>query len=358
MLYPPHPNELLSSWIIRNSIVQGSDPMGWVYGFWGEWRAWTRDIDRHLPWQQTIELSRFSRLPPEEIQAMTLTPVITAIHGRVPDVCKSWEWVIPTGRRNRSVVSGLQFCPECLKEKGVYFPKDWRLSWHTQCPKHHIRLFDKCDKCAMPFSPHLIDFTSPHVYLCTRCGNDLRTMRAYPSPASALLLQQRIEDMLVSPDTITRYYPQWRLQTVKELFLFLRDLIVLSIVFSKNEERFEKWQGFLFGKVYFEPYYSRTGLTFDMRNIKERESLLLTAFHLLEHTPQYLIGSIQHIQITRSIFNRYNFPRSPQMDTILSSLPYKRVPKKKKRDISTVFSKEPKTVDEINRQMDAIRRFL
>ena len=123
MLYPPRPDELLSSWIIRNSVAHGSDPMGWVYGFWGEWRAWTRDIDRDLPGDKAARLARFSRLSPETIRAMTLAPAVERMLGKTPGVNQAWPWVIPTGRRNRSVVGGLQFCPECLQGAGSSLSK-------------------------------------------------------------------------------------------------------------------------------------------------------------------------------------------------------------------------------------------
>ncbi len=358
MLYPPYPDELLSSWIIRNSIVQGSDPMGWIYGFWGEWRAWTRDIDRHLPWKQTVELSRFSRLSPDDIHAMTLTPVISIIHGRIPDIHKSWEWVIPTGRRNRSVVSGLQFCPECLKKKEVFFPREWRLSWYTQCSKHKVQLYDRCDRCAMPFSPHLIDFTAPHIHLCARCGNDLRTMHSYPASRQVLLLQKMLKNILASPGTIRKYYPQWKLQTTRDFFLFLRDILVLSVILSGNENRFEKWQIFLFSKRRFEQFLSKAGLSFDMRSIEERESLLLIAFHLLEHTPAYLVESLHHIQLTQAIFNRQSFPHSPYMHHLLAALPSPIMLRQRKRHTSVHASKEPKSMAEVKNQMAAIRKFL
>jgi len=358
MLYPPYPNELLSSWIIRNSIVQGSDPMGWVYGFWGEWRAWTRDIDRYLPKKRTIELARFSRLGLGDIQNMTLTPTITRIEGGTPPVNLAWKWVIPTGRRNRSIVGGLQFCPQCLNEKGGFFPREWRLSWHTQCDKHGVRLHDGCDRCAMPFSPHLIDYTAPHVHLCARCENDLRTLHSHPASGTVLLLQKRLEDILVSQDAVYKYYPQWELRTTKDFFLFLRDILVLSVILSSNKDRFEEWQLFLFSKIRFEQFLSKAGLSFDMRSVEERESLLMIAFHLLEHTPQYLVQSLRHIQLTQAIFNRQSFPHSPYMHQLLSTLPNPTLSRKKKIHTSMHSSKEPKTIEEVKKQMTTIKKFL
>lgn len=358
MLYPPRPDELLSSWIIRNSIMQGSDPMGWVYGFWGEWRAWTRDIDRYLPTERIVELSRFSRLSPESIREMTLTPLIHAVEGEIPDIQKAWKWVIPTGKRNRSVAFGLQFCPECLREKEVFFPRAWRLSWHTQCEKHGIRLHDRCDRCALPFSPHLIDYTAPYIHLCPRCGNDLRSMLIHPSCKDTMRLQTKADAILRDPDMVSTCYGQWQIATTTDFFLFLRDILTLFVILSKKEERYMKWQAHIFGEERYGKLFSKAGMTFDMRSITEREFLLRTALHLLEHTPEYLLDSLRHIHTTRSILNEKSFPNSAQMHRLLSTLPKPKTYRPKHLHAGAPVSKEPKTVAEIDRQMNAIRKFL
>jgi len=357
MFYPPRANELLSSWIIRNSIVQGSDPMGWVYGFWGEWRAWTRDIDRFLPKLRTFELARFCKLSPERIREMTLAPLISRITEEVPDIYKSWTWVIPTGKRNRSVVSGLQFCPECLQERDTFLPRHWRLSWHTQCVRHRKQLLDKCSWCAMPFSPHLIDYAAPYIHLCPRCGNDLRQTNPYTSNETVLKLQQTLDALLVSP--YTNPYPHWNIQGTKEFFLFLRDLLVLSTIIARKKERYIRWQSFLFGRPYFDKLSSKAGMTFDMRSVEERVALLFMASHLLEHDSDYLINSLRHIHFTQAILNERNFPKSTLLYHILTALPPSTVTRHTQTgQKKETGSKEPRTAAEIEVAMSSIRRFL
>jgi len=356
MFYPPYPDELLSSWIIRNSIVQGSDPMGWIYGFWGEWRAWTRDIDRFLPKVRTIELARFSRLALNDIYNMTLTPIITCIEGETPPVNTAWKWVIPTGRRNRSIVGGLQFCPQCLNEKGCFFPRHWRLSWHTQCPVHHIRLFEKCEQCAMPFSPHLIDYTTPFVHLCPRCGKDLRQSKTVATDQDLLCLQQTLDILILS--SYRNPYPQWDLHTRETLFLFLRDLLTLTAIISRKRDRYTQWQMFLFGRTYFDKLSSRAGMTFDMRSIEERSSLLRIALHLLKHNPAYLLKSLHYIHITQAILHDQHFPLSTMMQHTLSRLPPPKVIRQTQTKTTKPASKEPRTATEIKEEMRKIRKYL
>ena len=356
MLYPPYPDELLSSWIIRNSIAQGSDPMGWVYGFWGEWRAWTRDIDRFLPESKIVELSRFSRLSTETIYDMTLAPVIALIEGSTPDVNKIWRWVIPTGRRNRSVVGGMQFCPHCLKDDGNIFPRSRRLSWHTHCPIHHIPLLEACDRCAMPFSPHLIDYKAPYVYLCPRCGKDLRASGTLPPSPQVFGLQQMLDKILLLP--YDNPCPQWKLQTKREFFLFLRDLIGLSAIISRRAVRYEAWQIFLFGKPCYKKLSSRSGHTFDMRSIEERISLLSIVSHLLSRKPAYLIESLEHIKTTQAILNNRGFPLSDAMRDILLYLPLQTAISRTTSGSKEPVSREPRTAEEVEREMRKIREYL
>lgn len=357
MIYPPYANELLSSWLIRNSIMHGSDPMGWIYGFWGEWRAWTRDIDRYLPKVKTIELARFSRMNIEDIEKMTLTPIVNRIEGDTPDINRAWSWIIPTGRRNRSVVSGLQYCPKCLNEKQTFFPRYWRISWHTQCSKHEIQLMDRCCKCSMPFSPHLINFDIPKIYLCTRCGYDLRKVKSISSPKRVLDIQNLLDKILYKPSEIRKNYSQWRIQASDNFFLFARDMLVLLSIISRKESRYINWQLFLFGKLKFNKLSVKSGQTFDMRTIDERASMLYIISNLLSNEPSYFIKSLNHVHFTQAIMREKNFPKSKLMCHLLLTLPpssafqYKRVNTK-------FMSQEPRSVSEVEDIMESIRKFL
>ena len=53
----PLTDELLSSWLIRNAIANGSDPAHFSAAIWGKWRAWTVDFDRQTPVSKIHSLS-------------------------------------------------------------------------------------------------------------------------------------------------------------------------------------------------------------------------------------------------------------------------------------------------------------
>jgi hypothetical protein len=357
MLASPADGELLSSWIIRNSLMQGSDPMGWVYGFWGEWRAWTRDIDRYLPRERAAALSRFSHLELTQIEDMTLAPILQTILGALPDIFRAWPWVIPTGKRNRSVVNGLQFCPECLKENRPILPKRWRLSWHTQCPIHATRLHNQCPQCDLPFSPHLVHYLSPHIYRCNRCGFDLRSVKTIRSNKRLLSFQQTMDRMAQGELLPFQAYPQWSIFSVEEFFAFLRDLLRLPGRMGREEDRYQHWQTWLLGDVRHPKPRSFPGLTFDMRSPEERENLLSIALHLLEHDPAYVAESLRQFKVTSSqlIDRRRSYSSSFWViANLLGPMPRAH----RRRNQLTSVSKEPVPRKEVEKRLEDIRVYL
>ncbi len=356
MISRPYPNELLSSWLIRHSIAHGTDPMGWIYGIWGEWRAWTRDIDRTLPQEQMIELVRFSRLSVEEMSSMTLASTLEKFSEKGFEQKASWNWIIPTGRRNRMIVSGLQFCPLCLNEKKIYFPKHWRLSWHTQCEIHHIALHSKCPECGQSFSPHLIDYQNPIISHCTRCGYDLKSTLTTPSPHELLQLQSSIDSICNDSTKCSLLYSLWGFEDNTSFFLFLRDILALPRMIAKHQKKYELWQEYLFGELRYAPLSTKFGFTFDMLTRTERETLLLIAYSILQNDRNNLLKSFRYADITRSQLTDRHFPSSPLLQEIITQL--QPPPSIARNRAKRARSREPYSADVVEREMNEIRRYL
>lgn len=209
------PGELLSSWLIRCSFAHGSDPLGWTYGFWGDWRAWTVDMDRTLPPERTAALSRFSGVPESRIREATLEPdVRRVLGGGLPGLRKAWLWISPLGTRNRTRTGGLHFCPLCLDGETPHMRKSRRLTWNASCGKHNVLLELRCPECRQPFSPHLADWLHPDFRICVRCGFDLRRVPVETADSRLLLLKRRLDAAPAGAETT-------------ELFALARDLAVL-----------------------------------------------------------------------------------------------------------------------------------
>jgi hypothetical protein len=210
----------------------------------------------------------------------------------------------------------------------------------------------------MPFSPHLIDYTIPFVYICPRCKKDLRQSKSHTSLKEVLHLQKTL-DLLLMPPYHIHTYPQWNTHTIEEFFLFLRDIIVLSTIISRRANLYTKWQIFLFSKPHFNKLSSKSGLPFDMRSIEERASLLYIASHLLKHDTKYLLNSLQYVGLTQAILNERTFPKSALMFDILFDLPPQTIMRHRHTNMKKkTISKEPRTAKEVEQEMSDIRKFL
>ncbi|WP_040726632.1 TniQ family protein [Thiomicrorhabdus sp. Kp2] len=217
IVLPIKEDELLSSWIIRNSLANGSDPMTWSWFFWGKWRPWTIDIDRHCPKEKLLAISdNFFRI--ESLEQATLKPTILKVLGEQPPLKQAWPWLTRLGSRNRERTGGLRFCPECLKEDPVYFRKSWRLSWYHTCPKHDVLLQESCPSCSSPITPYKSDFDKPELHICKRCGFDVSLTKTECSSKKILQVQHLLNKAILNNNC----HLPWNIESIAELFSTIR----------------------------------------------------------------------------------------------------------------------------------------
>ena len=95
-----YPNETLSSWLIRSSILNGSQPSDWTNIIFNDNRMWNKDIDRFLQKEKLARLSKVSSKTIEELTNMTLEPLIQKIFkDEKLNPKKAWTFVVSTGQR-------------------------------------------------------------------------------------------------------------------------------------------------------------------------------------------------------------------------------------------------------------------
>lgn len=349
-------NESLSSWLIRNSIIQGSDPIGWVYGIWGDWRVWTRDIDRYLPEDKAAQLKLATGTNLKRIHDMTLSPFIENIYGETPDIKKAWNWVVPTGQRNRTRTNGMPFCPECLKDKLPYFPRHWRLSWNIGCGRHDTLLQIHCPKCSTVFSPHLLTYDKPHLRLCVNCGFDLSTIQA-PNVDNHLMIFQLLLDT-IAQDNISgltfELHPS-PMNTV-EFFKLLRDLLGLPRMIQKNHDKFIDWMNLAMPDQPVLKITRKAGMTYDALSVDERHYLLKLARIMLNTSPNTLVESLEASNITYSMITDKNYPSSEYLQALFLRLPRK--PPCTKVRTKALAKIKPESEEEVEKRMDNIRKYL
>lgn len=217
-------DESLNSWLIRSSIANGSDPKSFYVALFNKYKAWYKDIDKYLPHEQTLQLSKLTSLDPQQVHNLTLEPHIKKIvHKRKLNRNSLWCFVIPTGRRGLSRVNGIHFCPECLKSSNPYLKRQWRLSWNIGCSIHKIKLLNKCQKCNTVFAPQQLNYDNPYIYFCTSCGLDLRDSKTYGVDKVALKFQEALNSILFNDQSIS--FPALQEASINDLFMTIRIFI-------------------------------------------------------------------------------------------------------------------------------------
>lgn len=296
----PLQDEILSSWLIRNSLANGSDPLSWVAGIWFDYRAWTRDIDRHLDRDKIASLSKLTSLTSDDIFDMTLeSDIVELLNGQDMNLKKAWIWVIPTGIRNRTRTNGSYFCPQCLTDDNAYLKKQWRLSWNVACDKHQTLLHLSCPNCDSVFSPYFVDYKNVDIGCCHRCGFDLKTIRSKKVDSRALQLQEYLNRMIYIDEA---YKPKYLDRDRKEFFTTIRVLLL----FFRQLNRYSETQEIIYGDLnidmggtYFEPH---KGDTLDSIGVEERHHLLMAVSRLLEFTLEEMIVLFRHAKVSRQMF--------------------------------------------------------
>lgn len=269
----PLPDELLSSWLIRTSLANGSDPSSLVGAIWGNWRVWTADIDRAAPIDRLAKLSKISGVTIERLKEMTLQPVIGYILNKDNLNSKqAWWWVIPTGNRNRTRVNGLHFCSECLKESPVYFKKSWRLAWNTVCPKHHNLLSIACPACNSVISPHLVTFQNIDLRKCVICGYDLTQIPMVKMDEDVVNLQNFLYSVISNPYEVVVY--PLGVAGSKELFEVLHFLVIFLHTAYKGSLPFQRLFSELGLRIEDAHFSHLSGATFESYPVLERYFLM------------------------------------------------------------------------------------
>jgi hypothetical protein len=220
VIIPIKEDELLSSWIIRTSLANGSYPLAWTWFFWGKWRAWGADFDRHCP-DDKLQCLVFGQFYYKTLKDATLEPVIEQIIAhQTLSKHQGWPWVTQIGIRNRDRTGGLRCCPDCLNSAVPYFKKEWRFAWVHSCPVHRRLLIEHCPHCFNAITPHRCDMDHPLIYICQRCEFDLRQSESEISHQDALSLQRVLSESLNRCTDMP-----WGIRDVHELFMNARYLL-------------------------------------------------------------------------------------------------------------------------------------
>ncbi|RXJ54560.1 TniQ family protein [Candidatus Marinarcus aquaticus] len=220
----PHEHELISSWLIRLSFANGISLRRLSQLIFDNSSLIQKDIDKYLNKDTINKISQVTEIPKNHIYTLTLQYSISNIYYQQPITQSKWSWVIPTGGKYILKTHGLQFCPECLYDKGIMFSHFSRLSWNICCEKHKRLLHSKCPKCNHPYAPQLIE-PNYELSLCIYCGFDLSTIEdSLCISSEAIELQQFLNQCFLTNKIPSSKY-QILDKSIKEVFYTVRVIV-------------------------------------------------------------------------------------------------------------------------------------
>jgi Zn ribbon nucleic-acid-binding protein len=345
----PLSDELLSSWLIRNAIANGSDPACFSIAVWGKWRAWTVDFDRQTPRNKLQILSRSSGVDKNTLQSMTLLPTIEKILPCRPNINTAWQWVVPTGGRNRTKINGLHYCPLCLSHKTHYFSKSGRLAWNTTCPVHKFQLISHCPKCHTTISPHLVTYDNANLHLCVSCGFNLQNSPTIKANDDVIALQNLLNNALI--DRRTETLPLGS-KEIGDLFGIVHFFMVFFLSIYKNKLIAKS----LSKTLNVDLFTNKSKFMMEQRTNTERHALMLATSRILKFSKFELINLCLSLNITQEAFMRDNQSDVAIIQDINRHLPSA---KRKKYNAAIIKNKViPKSKCEVEALLATIKPYL
>ena len=177
----PHPDELLSSWLVRLARGHGLRVQTFCNLIFGnQLQVWNRDIDRLGPSWIVDVLSERTGTPIKVARGTTLRSYDGWLYPYFR-TSGPLQWITTLQMFHRTRQGfGMQYCPLCLYEdEDPFFRKAWRVAFITTCPKHHCMLRDRCRECGAGVAFHRGDmghFDGQHrdsIADCYACGASL-----------------------------------------------------------------------------------------------------------------------------------------------------------------------------------------
>ncbi|MCZ8354120.1 MAG: TniQ family protein [Cyclobacteriaceae bacterium] len=205
MIYvQPNRDELLTSWLVRNSRAQLTKVHTFCSSNWPALEVWNRDVDR---FPNPLMLSMLAYYTDTKFKVVYET-TLKSYTGKLfeSDAVTHSNYILPTGIWHRKrKLKGLLFCPKCLASDGEqpYYRKVWRLSMSFVCSKCKVELLDSCPKCHSPIAFFRNDFISksdiPRSNLnnCSSCGFNLTMAKSNIAKKNEVEAQLLLEQYLV-----------------------------------------------------------------------------------------------------------------------------------------------------------------
>lgn len=333
------PDELFSSWLIRNALAHGCTPLSFAGALWPGLRVWITDIDCCVT---TAFLQRFDAPLRADLTSLTLRFQTVLKRLSEPGLRRgNVRWILSQGHRNRWCRCGLQFCPLCFAENVPYFRYQWRLAWHTSCPIHGIRLVSRCSECHAPVQPHLLAPPAVDCRRCHECDGLLSKCEVQPCSLPALKLQHLA-------DAKMRTYcgaEGW----------FEYAYLLISLLRYSMRNRSQSALGMLKAlDVDFETGgVISSGLPLELLEVNERTKLLAYLQQILFHPVEQVIRTVSDYRVPVSVFGGPSLrPNSGTLPMSLISATVTRRPRRSPQ----VIQRRPADQNDVERKWLRLQR--
>lgn len=352
----PYEDESFISWFTRTAFENGTDPKSFALSIWRQDSLLYRDLDRYTPQDLLNEILKYSSLKDQELKNLTLEFLIDKVDTSPSNnIYKKWYFITPFGQKGKIRTNGIHFCPDCLKAKTPYMNKYWRFSFYIGCPIHKNILLLKCQKCNYVFSPEKLNYLQPHIYICSKCGFDLRGSSTNKVKREVLNFQNTLILSLVNGH-VSHSFPLVTKNDIKDLFLtlniflaFIYKIVRQPIRFKGLIDDFYISSSYIFNKV--------NNGTFSRLDIKDREELLFLVSKVFNLNVTEIIKILNKNNISRRIFKQTFKTISPTAIYIVNKLndnekKFKSSIRIKKRE------KRPKSKEEVNKLFEDILPYI
>jgi len=350
-------SETLSSWLIRMAFANGTDPKSFALSVFKQDSIWYKDLDRYLPKNLKLQLSKLVSLSKDEITSLTLEPLISDLALYPKDnPYKKWHYILPIGLKGFIKTNGAYFCPHCfLNKTTTYLKQEWRLSWNVTCPLHKTLLLLRCQKCNTIFSPHKLSYLQPSIYLCSSCGFDLRESITKKGNDEVLLLQSKLNQIAFKNQSVCF---KLKTQDKKDFFATLHIFLAFFAKTSKYNYHLSLMK---FLNLPPHTLSKQHNATFNRLNVEDREYLLLACSKILQYSVHEIIELFHEFNISKQRFLFTYKNLSPTITYISKQLSNSSMKGKKKQNNQIVGSSRkvsPKPLLEVNKLFQDIEQFL
>jgi hypothetical protein len=352
----PYEDESFISWFTRTAFENGTDPKSFALSIWKQDSILYRDLDRYTPEDLINKLLKYSSLEYQELKSLTLEYLIDKVDtSPTNNIYKKWYLITPFGQKGKIRTKGIHFCPDCLKSKTPYINKYWRLSFYIGCHIHRNVLLLKCPKCNRVFSPEKLNYLQPYIYICSKCGFDLRDSSTNKVKKEVLTFQNSLTLSLVRAKINTNFLLITK-DDKKDLFLTLNIFLAFIYKIVRQPIRFKSLiddldisTNYIFNKV--------NNGTFSRLDIKDREELLFLVSKVFNLNVTEIIKILNKNNISKKIFKQTFKTISPTATYIVTKLndnekKFKSSIRIKKRE------KRPKSKEEVNKLFEDILPYI